>query len=99
MSEGLKYRELTVSNEDLDQSTRKREGFGPEKLEGWSHMVKTPDNGLVLVYFEQKAATQTISNLARDARYEASWFNPIDGTWIRFAESPVRTDSRVLASE
>ena len=93
MSEGLKYRELTVSNEDLDLSKRKRDGFGPKKLEGWSHMVKTPDNKLVLVYFEQKAEKQTVSNLAENARYRASWFNPIDGKWIDFEGAHAQTDS------
>jgi hypothetical protein len=91
MSESLKYRELTVSNEDL--SNRKREGFGPEKLDGWAHMVKTPDNKLVLIYFEQKAQKQIISNLAKNARYRASWFNPRNGKWIDFAGAHTQTDS------
>ena len=91
MSEGLKYRELMSSNEDLPK--RKRTGFGPELLEGWSHMVKTPDNKLVLIYFEQEAQKQIVSNLAKNERYRASWFNPIDGKWIDFEGVYAQTDS------
>ena len=63
-----------------------------EILEGWSHMVKTPDNKLVLIYFEQKAQKQIIINLTENTRYGASWFNPIDGKWIDFKGTYFKTD-------
>jgi hypothetical protein len=56
-------------------------------------MVKTPDKKLILIYFEQKAQKQIISNLAKNARYRASWFNPMDGKWIDFEGAYAQTDS------
>jgi hypothetical protein len=80
MSEGLKYRELEVSNEDL--LLRKREGFTDQKLEGWAHMVKTPDRKLVMLYFEQEAQKQIVEGLNANQTYLAQWFNPRTGEWI-----------------
>jgi len=90
ISEGLIYRNLTVKNEDLP--FRKRDGFTPQHLEGWAHMIKTPDNKFALLYFEQEAQNQTIENLKKNTFYEASWFDPRNGEWIEINNGKVKTD-------
>lgn len=97
MSEGLKYRELEVSNEDLPQ--RMRNGYSPQKLEGWSHMIKTPDRKLALIYFEEQAQKQTIQNLAPNSTYKAQWFNPRKGTWTEMGELNTSTEGFVALPE
>jgi hypothetical protein len=90
MSEGNKYRELEVSNVDLP--LRKREGFTPQKLEGWAHMLKTPDLKLLMLYFEQEAQKQVISGLAKEKTYKASWFNPRTGEWTPVGDGTLQSN-------
>jgi hypothetical protein len=90
LSEGLKYQDLQVSNESLPD--RIRHGFTPQKLEGWAHMIKTPDNELVLVYFEKEAQMQLIANLEGDRKYKGVWFNPENGEWSKIGDGILVTD-------
>ncbi len=90
-SENLKYQELEVSNEDLP--LRIRPGFSPQKLEGWAHMIKTPDNEYALIYFEKEAQHQKVKNLKKNAAYEAQWFNPRTGEWSDAENDIIQTNN------
>lgn len=90
LSEGLKYQDLQVSNESLPD--RIRNGFTPQKLEGWAHMLKTPDNELILIYFEKEAQRQTISALAVGRKYKSQWFNPQNGEWSKVGDGILITE-------
>lgn len=91
-SEGLAYRNLEPASEHL--SARRHPDFGPKKLEGWSHMVKTPDSTLALIYCEQQSLPQTVSGLVAGAHYEASWFDVRCGHWSPMGEGRLRTDDQ-----
>lgn len=81
LSEGPLYQDLVVANQDLtpDQSP----GFSESTLEGWAHMMRTPDKRLVLLYFENKCVPNIIiSGLNPNTNYKAQWYNPINGDWL-----------------
>ncbi|MDR8389638.1 DUF4038 domain-containing protein [Aliifodinibius sp. S!AR15-10] len=79
LSEGDRYKELRLANDQIQP--RKAEGSPEEGLDGWSFMMKTPDNNFALLYFENDAALPTVSGFDPNTTYLFQWFNPVDGTW------------------
>jgi len=85
LSEGLKYRELQLASDSLPK--RKAPDSADSSLEGWAHMMRTPDKKLAFLYCEAKAAKQEINCLLTNTVYRAHWFNPRTGEWSLVGKS------------
>lgn len=91
LSEGLAYRNLELASASL--SARTAPGSVQASLDGWTHMMRTPDNSIAFVYFENKAVTQTISGMTPSRAYRAQWFNPRSGAWSDAGGGTLTTDA------
>jgi hypothetical protein len=80
LSEGARYQELELAGDDLEP--RRSTDAHPEGLTGWSFLMRTPDRGFALAYFERGAREAVVSGLRPETRYRARWFNPRTGRWI-----------------
>jgi endo-1,4-beta-D-glucanase Y len=80
LSEGTRYRELQLASEDL--TPRKAPGSFEDGLEGWSFLMRTPDKGFGLLYFENKAIVGRAAGWRPGGRYTFAWFDPRTGTWL-----------------
>jgi hypothetical protein len=79
LSEGRAYQEL-VPHAELISPNRS----GPEKdFVGWAYCARTDDKKLFLIYFEKDCPQAAVSGASGKGRYEASWFNPRTGEWVR----------------
>jgi hypothetical protein len=90
-SEGAKYQDLLLASADL--SAPKPVAFPVNSLEGWSHMMRTADKKLALVYFEGKAPVQTIANMLAGTAYKAQWFDPRTGLWSNTGSGMLTSDA------
>lgn len=80
LSADTAYRNLELAKDDLSSP---RAPGKLESLDGWSHMMRTPDKNLVFLYFENNAAAnQTVSGMLANKEYNAQWWNPRTGEWI-----------------
>jgi hypothetical protein len=80
LSEGARYRELQLASDDL--APRKAPGSFEDGLDGWAFLMRTPDKGFGLLYFENKAVAGTAAGWRPGARYTFTWFDPRTGTWL-----------------
>jgi len=81
LSEGSRYRELTLASNDLDP--RSIPAALADGLDGWSFLMRTAGKDFALVYFEQKALTARMKGFTPGAKYSWSWFDPRSGKWER----------------
>jgi len=81
LSEGVRYRELVPADGDLQP--RESAAAVKDGLEGWSYLMRTPDKGFALVYFELKAARAKIAGMTANGRYRWTWYDPESGTWLK----------------
>jgi hypothetical protein len=79
LSEGARYQDLELAGDDL--TPRRRPDSHPEGLTGWAFLMRTPDRGFALAYFERGCGSTTVSGLLPDTEYRARWFDPRDGVW------------------
>jgi len=86
-SQGNHYQNMIVAYNDLSQPRN-----DTDVLDEWSYMIKSPDNEIVLLYFEKLAAQQTIANLPANKMYTAQWYNPRTGEWTKMGTGNVQTD-------
>ncbi|MBN1598072.1 MAG: DUF5060 domain-containing protein [Bacteroidales bacterium] len=86
-SQGKNYQNMIVTYNDLSQPRN-----DSDVLDEWSYMLKSPDNRIVLLYFEKLARQQTISNLDADSKYKAQWYNPRNGEWTNMGSGYLLTD-------
>jgi hypothetical protein len=91
LSESMKYQDLLLASTDL--SSPKPAAFPVASLEGWSHMMRTADKKLALVYFESKAPVQTIANMLASTAYKAQWFDPRTGQWSNAGSGTITSDA------
>jgi hypothetical protein len=79
MCEGPRYRELVPSQANLTPC----QAGDPHGYRGWAYCGITPDASFALCYFEAGCPERvTIRGLASSARYEARFFDPIEGAWL-----------------
>jgi hypothetical protein len=78
LSEGRRYQDLTPCTDRIspDQSA------GPKGVAGWAYGAATPEQDLLLLYFEKDCPQATVAGAKANARYTARWFNPRNGKWI-----------------
>jgi hypothetical protein len=81
LSEGMRYRDLMLASDAL--FPRESRAAVKDGLEGWSHLMRTPDKTFALAYFELKAAAPRITGMTAKGRYRWSWFDPQTGRWMK----------------
>ena len=79
MCEGTRYQELQLASDSLPN--RKAPGSVEASLEGWAHMMRTPDKTFALLYCEAKAQQQVVAGMLPRTAYVIHWFNPRTGEW------------------
>ena len=80
LSEGLRYQQLVPdANLVLPHATQIIKGY-----EGWAYCARTPDQEFFLAYFEKGCPKQSvIRGAAPYGTYQAAWFNPRNGEWLK----------------
>jgi hypothetical protein len=79
LSEGARYRDLELASDD--RVPRKAAGSSGTGLDGWSFLMRTPDRGFGLLYFENRAARARTTGWRPSTRYRLAWFDPRAGRW------------------
>ena len=79
LSEGNKYEQLQPGVESIHP--QKAPGSPEAGLDGWSYLMRTPDNKLALLYFENQSVIPELSGFPPDETYSLKWFNPRNGKW------------------
>jgi hypothetical protein len=79
LSNGDRYQLLEPASADL--APRSAPEATSDGLDGWAFMMRTPDQGLALLYFEDKALSPRVRGLAPAGLYSWSWFDPRTGEW------------------
>jgi hypothetical protein len=95
LSEADRYQQLELASDDL--RPRKAPGSTDDGLDGWSFMMRTPDRGLVLLYFEARALRPRLAGFTPGARYLWSWYDPRQGRWGQQVELRSDADGRLEA--
>lgn len=88
LSEGPAYQDLLLASDDLSAPRTKA-----IKMDEWSFMLRSADKKLALLYFENKAARQTISNMLPSREYKAQWYDPRTGQWFDMEAGSLTSDS------
>jgi hypothetical protein len=78
LSEGRRYQDLVPCTDRI----RPNKSAGAKVTTGWAYGAATPEQDLVLLYFEKDCPEATITGVIPDTGYTASWFDPINGRWI-----------------
>ncbi len=78
-SEGKKYQHLLLASADIHP--RKAPGAPEDGLDGWSYMMRTADNSLALLYFENAAVLPTLKGFTANGSYRLQWFDTMTGEW------------------
>lgn len=81
LSEGDRYQQLQPASDHIDP--RKAPGAPEDGLDGWSYMMRTADETLAMLYFENGAARPVLQGFGPGARYRLQWFDTIDGAWLK----------------
>lgn len=84
---GKTYQNMIVVYKDLSEPHN-----NSDLLDEWSYMLKSPDNKIVLLYFEKLAKLPTIANLSANKEYKSQWFNPRTGEWTKMGDGYLKTD-------
>ena len=90
LSEGARYRDLQLASDDV--TPRKAPGSFEDGLEGWSFLMRTPDKGFGLLYFENEAVVGRAAGWRPNGRYTFTWFDPRTGQWL--SPTMVQADKR-----
>ena len=78
LSEGGRYQDLTPCTDRISPN----QSAGPKSVAGWAYGAATPEQDLLLLYFEKDCPQAAVAGAKADARYIARWFDPRNGKWI-----------------
>ena len=87
LSEGQKYQHLVPCTERIQPN----QSAGPKVSSGWAYGAATPENDLLLLYFEKECPHTVVTDVKPNAMYYANWFNPVTGRWISI-DTPLNAD-------
>ncbi|MCL5279603.1 MAG: DUF4038 domain-containing protein [Planctomycetes bacterium] len=79
LSQGREYQKLVPHCELV----RPNRSGPPKDFIGWAYCARTEDQRLFLLYFEKGCPRATVSGALSGRTYEAAWFNPRTGDWIK----------------
>jgi hypothetical protein len=78
LSEDRRYQDLIPCTDRISPN----QSAGPKAATGWAYGAATPEQDLLLLYFEKDCPQATVAGARANARYAARWFDPRDGKWI-----------------
>jgi hypothetical protein len=81
LSEGARYQQLQLASADL--APRGIPGALDDGLEGWGFLMRTPDRGFALAYFEKGAPPPRMRGFLPHTNYRFTAFDPRTGAWAR----------------
>jgi hypothetical protein len=55
--------------------------FSPKAIGGWAYGAATPEQDLLLLYFEKDCPQAAVTGAKPNARYTGRWFDPRNGKW------------------
>ena len=79
VSAGEKFQDLQPARDDVHPN--KAPGSPPTGLDGWAYMLRTADQELAMLYFENDSVLPVLSGLKPKAVYTFKWFDPRTGEW------------------
>ena len=79
LSEGARYQDLELASDDVEPRTTS--GSSDDGLDGWAFMMRTPDRGFALLYFEVGARRARLKGFTPGRSYEWAWYDPRSGIW------------------
>jgi len=94
LSEGRKYQQLEPQVELVSPNKSEAEGHsGWDGCVGWAYCSRTAKKDLFLLYFERYCRRAVLSGAVRGGRYDAQWFDPRGGKWIKADAGTVTADA------
>ncbi len=78
LSEGRRYQDLIPCTDRISPN----QSAGPKGVAGWAYGAATPEQDLLLLYFEKDCPHAAIVGAKANARYTARWLDPRIGRWI-----------------
>ena len=78
LSEEQKYQDLVPCSERILPN----QSAGPKVTTGWAYGAATPENDLLMLYFEKGCPQAVVTGVNPKAKYNANWFDPRNGRWI-----------------
>jgi hypothetical protein len=78
LSEGRRYQDLAPCTDRISPN----QSAGPKGIAGWAYGAATPEQDLLLLYFEKGCPQAAVLGTKASATYTARWFNPRTGKWI-----------------
>jgi hypothetical protein len=78
LSVGKRYQDLIPYTDRIEPNR----SAGPKGITGWAYGAATDEQDLMLLYFEKDCPRAVVSGMKPNAKYNASWFDPRDGSWI-----------------
>jgi hypothetical protein len=89
LSSGKRYQDLVPCTERI----KPNQSAGTKVCSGWAYGSTTPEQDLMLLYFEKDCPKAIVMGVKPKAKYSASWFDPRDGKWISADSLIVAEDS------
>jgi hypothetical protein len=90
LSEGARYQQLQLANDSIHP--RQTPDALAEGLDGWSFLMRTPDQSFALAYFELQALQPQLHGFRPNSTYRWTWFDPREGQWS--GEVSIRSDGQ-----
>jgi hypothetical protein len=75
---GGRYQDLAPCTDRISPN----QSAGPQSVAGWAYGAATPEQDLLLLYFEKDCPQAAVAGAKAKARYTARWFDPRNGKWI-----------------
>jgi hypothetical protein len=87
LSEGRRYQDLVPCTDRISPNR----SAGPNGAAGWAYGAATPEQDLLLLYFEKNCPEAVVTGARPGARYVTHWFDPRNGNWTH-VDAPVIAD-------
>ena len=88
LSIGKRYQDLVPEDLVVPSRTPVTKGY-----EGWAYAARTPDQEILLAYFEKGCPGSLLRGATPEANYRARWFDPRGGAWIDAGNGHLRADN------
>jgi hypothetical protein len=79
LSEGARYQDLEPNAALITP----HQNYQTHGQRGWAYCARTPEKDLFMLYFEAGCPPATVRGALANQDYDALWFDPRDGTWIK----------------
>jgi hypothetical protein len=85
---GKRYQDLVPEDLVVPSRTPNTKAY-----EGWAYAARTPDQEIVLAYFEKGCPPSRVRGVRPEATYSARWFDPRTGEWRDVGNGRIRANN------